>query len=409
MPRYLVRSTVDTPACVCAIKDLPNPDAPRGLNFDMQYADQVLRVSITDEYSSSDDLPQYVGLVVDVECNAPDAKAATVTALNHADLVLSWMSLVTASYVGIPKLRFVYDITGDISVRQYIFHVPVEHARHTIQRSAPQESMAQIFLAFGEQQVAAGSLTRRQREGQTALARAVRWIRKGLGEDDALDAFLHFWTALESLEHVLPRSAVPPPPMICNSCGTSFDPCPSCGRRSGARASSSPLLAIRDLCERSGIDSDHFLVLRDLRAAMLHSRSALSGGKDGVVERVKEELPVVRSVAIAGICEGYSQFGLPTDWAARIIPLTPISQNYETWLRFTTRVGGINDFHSDGTRITPEMRVTQKLVDIFVEGPVIKVRGQFSLTPSNCSIVGEYEVELWSLAPLDAGSLVASE
>lgn len=407
MPRYLVRAMVETPVCVRDIRKLGDSDALGRFNFDMQYPNQVVRVSVSDNYSGTVDLPEYHGLIVDVECTASDVGSATELALNHADSVMTMMSLATASYVGVPKLQFAYDITEGASPREYVMHVPLEHARRTVQRPAPAARVGPIFKSFSEHEKKGHELaSEKKRERHYALARAVRWLRKAFGEIDAVDAFIQFWIALEALDYVLPRPKVQILPSKCNSCGVDLDPCPACGAKSGAAMSTSPLLAIQALCERNGYSKQRFLKLRDLRAAIIHARAMLSGTGDALIERAKVDLPTVRGLAIAGVCEAYAQFGLPSRIAEEIQQLVPISEDYETWVRLRIYVADTPDFESKGGRETPSIEVTQKLerVSVSDEGKLI-IKGKVGFALRGCSLPAGYphEVELWSKAPLDAG------
>ena len=61
------------------------------------------------------------------------------------------------------------------------------------------------------------------RDADPGIARSIRWYRKGLSEDDAIDQFHSYWTGLENLNAALAHVFhTQPEKRTCKKCGSSY-------------------------------------------------------------------------------------------------------------------------------------------------------------------------------------------
>ncbi|QIC48329.1 hypothetical protein GAG94_15320 [Lysinibacillus sphaericus] len=131
------------------------------------------------------------GFIIEIELLAKDIKSATSQAFDISELFLSIMSIETGVESHKSTLILAYDITEGISERnfiQYFYDLPI---------SRPQQVDLEIYKNHLEAII---SFDNNQKD---RLYRSIRWLRKGINEDDPLDQFLALWQGLETLNPVL--------------------------------------------------------------------------------------------------------------------------------------------------------------------------------------------------------------
>ncbi len=366
MSRYLVRCSVNTPSCILPIADYAN--TKNQLQYEFRYLAEVVRVSVRDEYEVERNLPHHLGLIADVECDAEGVESAEIKGIDYADMIFTWISLVTASFVGVPKRGFVYDITSGVSERDFALRIPMKYSDRVVERVIPPVQMDQIFQAYCKPRPEEEPPQRQARVSEI-LARASMWMRKGFGENSVIDGFLFFWTALEALDELLPkgRRALPPE---CPACHFAIQKCPECGKTLPMQASASPLFGVEALFKRNDSAAD-FPRLKTLRNKIVHGEKRLSGS-GGLIEQARKDIEVARRMAIAGLQEAYATQGLPEEWASVIQGLESISESYEKQTPLRGRVTGIKEFDSDGDRIAPEVEITDSPTSVGTGNLLIK-------------------------------------
>jgi hypothetical protein len=131
------------------------------------------------------------GFFIEIELETMDINSAISRAYDISELFLSMMSLETGVETYRSTLILAYDITEGISERdfiQFFYDLPL---------SRPQQADLEIYTTHLEAVLIYNG------DQKERLHRSIRWLRKGINEDDPLDQFLALWQGLETLNTLL--------------------------------------------------------------------------------------------------------------------------------------------------------------------------------------------------------------
>lgn len=131
------------------------------------------------------------GWIIEIELDALNINSAITQAYDISEFFLSMMSFETGVESYGSTIILAYDITEGISKRdfiQYFYDLPISRSQ-------------QVDLEFYTNHLEAVLIY--DGEHKERLYRSIRWLRKGVNEDDPLDQFLAFWQGLETLNPVI--------------------------------------------------------------------------------------------------------------------------------------------------------------------------------------------------------------
>jgi hypothetical protein len=130
------------------------------------------------------------------------------------------------------------------------------------------------------------------------IDRAMKWLRKGVGETAILDEFTAYWVGLEALDPV-----IRPVQRIFRTCecGKPVDRCNHCGREiPKAEKITNALEGIRYVMEDAlGVRKEIFNRIRSMRGALLHGGKGLGAPE---LEVLTAYIPHFRRGLIRAIC-----------------------------------------------------------------------------------------------------------
>jgi len=198
--------------------------------------------------------PVPVGLRMDVKVKAHNIDQAVTRAISIADGVVSFISFCTG--VGLPIVReeLAYDISSEISDRDFLqfFHdLPVRVSRRQLQPAAMIDLMDRVFKLHNT-------------ETRNRILRAIRYCRKGSLATDPLEKFTWYWFGLETLNPALQESLKMPDALTrCPNCGHEWVSTPTV---SGIRA------AVQKLVPDG---TKLYKRMRELRVSLFHGKSDL--------------------------------------------------------------------------------------------------------------------------------------
>lgn len=151
--------------------------------------------------------PIHAGIQAEVEIETPSIKEAISEAGNVADGWLTFMSFTTSAAVEAFFPMIVYEITPNVSSRQFLQIFYDVKAPHTT-RALEVERFLSLMEIF------------EQSNNSDRIGRAMSRYRKSLLETDVLDKFFNLWQGLESLNSVLQKLwKLPDQTARCQHCG----------------------------------------------------------------------------------------------------------------------------------------------------------------------------------------------
>jgi len=135
------------------------------------------------------------GLLLRVFLRAENLKEAINEAKSFADGIISFITLATGVGLEIPSENLAYEITPNISEREFIqiYHNPFRIA--VSRRTLNHELLIQLMDHFMKSEPETGE----------RIGRSIRWYRMGTTTFDVFDRFNCFWIGLEALNPVLQK------------------------------------------------------------------------------------------------------------------------------------------------------------------------------------------------------------
>lgn len=245
------------------------------LNFDGVKKPKKVVISKIEETISGSRIES--GLLLRVFSCAENLKEAINEAKSFADGIISFITLATGVGLEIPSENLAYEITPNVSEREFIqiYHDPfrVVVSRRTLNH----ELLIQLMDHFMKSEPKTGE----------RIGRSIRWYRMGTATFDVFDRFNCFWIGLEALNPILQNKL---------KVGDDKTKCPKCQHE----WASTPTVSGIRLFVQTKISEGRKLYkrFRELRINLMHSKEDF--GK--LHAEATELLPEIGEVLYRAIC-----------------------------------------------------------------------------------------------------------
>lgn len=215
-------------------------------------------------------LPQGIGF--DAHIEASNIAEAILQCDHAANFVVDMITLATQAEPSAPKFVLAYDASPGVTERELMADNPLGTA--VVSRMLNGFLLMPILTAANELRGKAGT-SREAVERMERVDRAIKWLRKGIGETAILDEFTAYWVGLEVLDPILrPIQRVF---RSCPKCDKPINKCNHCGVEvAEAEKTVNALEGIRYVMEeKRSIDAKTFKSIRSMRGALLHGGKGL--------------------------------------------------------------------------------------------------------------------------------------
>ncbi len=215
-------------------------------------------------------LPQGIGF--DAHIKAPNIAEAILQCDHAANFVVDMITLATQAEPSAPKFVLAYDASPGVTERELMADNPLGTA--VVSRMLNGFPLMPIVTAANELR---GKATTSQEaaDRMERVDRAIKWLRKGVGETAILDEFTAYWVGLEVLDLIL--KPVQRVFRSCPKCDKPISKCNHCGAEVAPTEKTVNVLeGIRYVMEeKRGIDAKAFRSIRSMRGALLHGGKGL--------------------------------------------------------------------------------------------------------------------------------------
>lgn len=238
-------------------------------------------------------VPSGIGLDAHIEASSI---VEAIQAVQHmADYVIDVLTLASLSEPHMATFVLAYDASPGITTRELIASNPIGPA--IVSRALPEWVLKNVLGALNAARKASPGSNEAQ-DRMNRVDRAIKWLRKGIGETAILDEFTAYWIGLEVMDPV-----IRPVQRIfksCPECGKSIDHCPHCRAEVPKSEKVNPFEGIRHVLEEQcGLSKEVFKEVRNMRGAVLHGGKGL--GKDEL-ELITKHMAIFRRGLVRSIC-----------------------------------------------------------------------------------------------------------
>ena len=154
-----------------------------------------LKIALSDHVKRADNINLHTGLNITADVKADSEEEAKDTSKNHVETLLNLISFSTLTYCDAATLVSIISIT-DEETHPFSYYVYPFSEQEIIGglRIIDQPTFETVFEADDKSSY------------QSRTQRALTWLRKGIGEENAVDQFICYWTALEVIKGILRRN-----------------------------------------------------------------------------------------------------------------------------------------------------------------------------------------------------------
>ncbi len=151
-----------------------------------------LKIALSDHVKKTDNLNLHTGLNITADMKADSEGEARETSKNFVEILLNLISFSTLTYCDAATLVSIISIT-DKETHPFSYYVyPFSEQEIISQLSIIDEpTFGTVFEAYDKSSY------------KPRITRALTWLRKGIGEENAVDQFISYWVGLEVIKHVL--------------------------------------------------------------------------------------------------------------------------------------------------------------------------------------------------------------
>jgi hypothetical protein len=215
-------------------------------------------------------LPHGIGF--DAHIEAPNIAEAIRQCDHAANFVVDMITLATQAEPSAPKFVLAYDAPPGVTERELMAENPLGAA--VVSRMLNGFLLMPIVIAANELRGKAATSCEAA-ERIERVDRAIKWLRKGIGETAILDEFTAYWVGLEVLDPIL--KPVQRVFRSCPNCDKPISKCDHCGTGvPQAEKTVNVLEGIRYVMEeKRGIEAKAFKNIRSMRGALLHGGKGL--------------------------------------------------------------------------------------------------------------------------------------
>ncbi len=251
---------------------------------------------VYDLVRNQDGLTLPAGLGMDAHIDAPNIVEAISRCLFAANFLIDVVTFATQAEPSLANFVLAYDATPGVEDRELMAHNSLGPA--LISRPLKEYLLLPILQAAnGLRHEAQSSAEAADRIGR--VDRAMKWLRKGVGETAILDEFTAYWVGLEVLD-----PAIRPVERVfrtCSECGEAVDRCNHCGSEiTKGEKTTNVLEGVRFVMEeKMGVRKSVFNKIRSMRGALLHGGKDL---RDPELETLTTYIPHFRRGLIRAIC-----------------------------------------------------------------------------------------------------------
>lgn len=151
-----------------------------------------LMIVLKDNLKKTDSIQLHTGLNIISDIKAGSEEEARHVSKNFVETLLTLISFSTVTYCDSSILVSVISITdGESHPFQYYVYPFEEQEILNSLIHIDESTFGRIFDAYHKSSYKPRTL------------RALMWLRKGIGEEDAVDKFVSYWVGLEVIKHVL--------------------------------------------------------------------------------------------------------------------------------------------------------------------------------------------------------------
>lgn len=192
MRTYLIHVVAPTLASLSTRADQQRVPPPA---WKFEFPQLGARVALRDQLEERGEVKLHTGIALICEVAASDQSEALERATHFADGIASLICFTSVTTVGPCRVRSVIEVNPSGSghpFRQFLY--TAEDTLLGSLRPINEKRFHQVWQQFN------------QHPEQGRVARALAWLRKGLGMDNRLDEFIAYWVGLEVLKGMLRRA-----------------------------------------------------------------------------------------------------------------------------------------------------------------------------------------------------------
>lgn len=243
-----------------------------------------LKIALSDHVKKVDNINLHTGLNITADVKADSEEEARDISKNHVESLLNLISFSTLAHCDAATLVSIISIT-DKETYPFSYHVYPFSEQEIVSglRIIDRPTFETVFEAYDKSSYEPRTL------------RALTWLRKGIGEENPVDQFICYWTALEVIKGILRRKLQH---QIRNP-----------GEWAGIKAILTNKLSYQD-----------FDAIKNARRRLFHGGKEEDKLDDDFVRKIKTYLEPVRKALVFGIG---SIWGLEDDAMATIANKTP--------------------------------------------------------------------------------------
>lgn len=236
------------------------------------------------------------GLGVDLHIETPTINAAIAQSGFAVEHLVDLFTFVTLAEPAMMRFVLAYDATPGLLQRELIAQNSL--GKTTVSRPL-REHLLKPLLDSANAARAAAKSSAELADRILRIDRAMKWLRKGIGETAILDEFTAYWVGLEVIDPLIK-------PVVrifrtCPECGLTVDRCNHCNKElAKSERITNPLEGVRFVVEeKQGVSKKDFNKIRGMRGALLHGGTGLD---DAALKLITGCMPYFRHALIQSIC-----------------------------------------------------------------------------------------------------------
>jgi hypothetical protein len=153
-----------------------------------------LKIALSDHVKKTDNINLHTGLNIITDLEADSEEEAKDISKIHVENLLNLISFSSVTYCDAAKLVSIISITDKDThpLSCYVYPFSEQEIISGL-RVIDQPTFSRVFEAY-------------DRSSHQSTLRALAWLRKGIGEENSVDEFICYWTALEVIKGILRRN-----------------------------------------------------------------------------------------------------------------------------------------------------------------------------------------------------------